>query len=822
MKNAVLLALVCALPILAVEVDIFKEEGDPRVVAFTVPAAKGDAPVKSFVLEGNGNKYYSQALLISKYPNGNARWYRLLAKVPAGRYQAVPGVAPKGTLKNGVGMVGKEKWRAFTNHLCTVTYDQEPFAIRIRAGEKEFTVQPPEIALPDGTRPKAVLKSVAPFDLGPVQSGLEFAGEFAPCPAGERRYWRLRVTLWADSPFVGLEPLLGVALDQPAADDYAAMRAWKSASLRIAGKGPAQAPRAAIQWEDDGYETTADGRTTAAKGSLGVFDLLGQAKLVIPEMAERFPIGVASEPQALRVDLLPEITPRTRYANREKEWVRYFAIHTGDYVMKAGVEVSFPMYLALDPQMDAAKLLSPIPVGMPDVDELGRSGAWLNAIGSPDKFSKPYDPEVRIGLDAYLRHIREERWYGFMNYGDTHGERTWNWFNNEYDDAAVLLEQGLRYRNPDYFRAGLRAVRHQMEIDTVKGQSAALNGAVTTHCVGHTGGYYRLQDLDVKKLGGNPFLIAHHSNGHTRIRGTCMAFILTGDRRFRDIANATGNWIMRSELFTKRAWSATHREPGWALVNLTAIYWMNASPKVLKAAEELAWIVMSHAKGRGVAQIALQKHNCPPPPEGWNEKNQMYKFGALSFPTGYQAAGMYLVLQVTQDEYLKKALRDNLKATADYVKTRLYFPERKGFVHSPVPWRKQSTRNGSGPGSAMRNVLLIDALLTGDKESLEISRDTMIQMLTRREVYASPLKGTNPDDPGYNSVSQGLYFLPLTLELMRKLDLVMPEIKYDLSQRELWGGSVAGGNYPEYDKLQKQLKNLEQEKKQPKQDAKQP
>ena len=95
----------------------------------------------------------------------------------------------------------------------------------------------------------------------------------------------------------------------------------------------------------------------------------------------------------------------------------------------------------------------------------------------------------------------------------------------------------------------------------------------------------------------------------------------------------------------------------------------------------------------------------------------------------------------------------------------------------------------------MRNVLLIDVLLTGNKESLEISRDTMLQMLTRREVFASPLKDSDPDNPDPKGVTSGLYFVPLTLDLMRKLDLVMPEITYDLSQRYSWQGEV--GSMPD-------------------------
>ena len=66
----------------------------------------------------------------------------------------------------------------------------------------------------------------------------------------------------------------------------------------------------------------------------------------------------------------------------------------------------------------------------------------------------------------------------------------------------------------------------------------------------------------------------------------------------------------------------------------------------------------------------------------------------------------------------------------------------------------------------------------------------MIQMLTRREIFSSPLKDTDPDAPGPKEATSGLYFVPLTLELMRALKLEMPEIKYDLSQRTTWGGAV--------------------------------
>ena len=119
----------------------------------------------------------------------------------------------------------------------------------------------------------------------------------------------------------------------------------------------------------------------------------------------------------------------------------------------------------------------------------------------------------------------------------------------------------------------------------------------------------------------------------------------------------------------------------------------------------------------------------------------------------------------------------------------------KGFVHSPVPWRFQSTRNGSGAGQAMRHVLMIDALLTGNKESAEIAKATLLDMIKRREIYASPLKDTDPDKPDAKGIASGLYFIPLTMDLMERLGWTLPEtIEYDLSQKTSWQGTVKGMN----------------------------
>lgn len=798
-KFIALAALLAGFAAAAVEVkvDIFRDEKDPRVTAFTIPASEKDAPVKNFVMMRDGKKYIPQVQKISFYPNGAVRWYRLIADVPQGNYLVKPRGSQKSPFTNPVKVI--KKYKHISNDLCDFTYDEKPFAVKLKANGETFTVNAPAITLPDGSRPKAVLKSAKPVELGPMQTTMEFQGVFEPVPKGEKRYWRMRVTMWANKDFVLIEPLLGTALTKSVATPFEEMRSLKSAVMRISSAANAGKEKScATQWEDNSYDITAKGATTSKNGSLGLFDLGGKGSLAIPEMAERFPIGVTTLENALDVNLFPEIKPADRYAKCEPVYIKYFPIYTGNYVMRAGVEVSFPMYLALNKKTDAAQFLKPIPVGMVDVEDLNKSGAWLHYINKPDKYSKPFDPEIKIGLASWFSTREKQRWYGFMNYGDGHGERTWNWLNQEYDTGAVFFEQALRMRNPEYFREALRCVRHQMEIDTVKNNPDPIrNGGVYKHALGHTGGYFTGDD--VKRLikgcnwagAKNPFLNGECSSGHTRIRGMCMAYVLTGDYRYRDIANLTGEWLRKCQLFAVRAWpGGSSREPGWGLVNLTSLYWMDSNARFLKAAEELGWIVLSHAKGRGAQMRKLRAHQCPPPPGGWNEKNSFYQYGSVSFPTGYQCMGMYLLYNQTKDEFLHKQLFDNINATAKYVKERLYVPERKCFIHSPVPWRRQSTRNGSGAGTSLRNVLLMNVLLTGNEESRDIAIGTLKSMLTRREVYYSPIKeGQDPDNPDAKSVAMGIYFIPFTIDMLHKLDIVMPEIKYDLTPYDVWGGT---------------------------------
>ena len=69
-KFIALAALLAGFAAAAVEVkvDIFRDEKDPRVTVFTIPASEKDAPVKNFVMMRDGKKYSPQVQKISLTP----------------------------------------------------------------------------------------------------------------------------------------------------------------------------------------------------------------------------------------------------------------------------------------------------------------------------------------------------------------------------------------------------------------------------------------------------------------------------------------------------------------------------------------------------------------------------------------------------------------------------------------------------------------------------------------------------------------------------------------------------------------------------------
>lgn len=472
------------------------------------------------------------------------------------------------------------------------------------------------------------------------------------------------------------------------------------------------------------------------------------------------------------MELLPAIVPVNRYHGRKNEHIHTYYLRDGLYTIRGGVEKSYRLYAGLSDgdrttAVATAKTLPVQPVGLVEINYLNQTGAWPHRVTPPNEFSSAYDRVIKTGAAAYFARQRQERWYGALNWGDWFGERVCNWGNHEYDTPTVFFEHALRFRDPEYFREALRGARHFIDVDIVKRHPDRNQiGGVWAHSLGHTGGYFDKDSFKLENYGQSSevFIDGRHSAGHTRARGTVLAYLFSGDPRFREQAVNIGEFIRRDEMFRKRNWTLTAREPGWALFNLCSIYDLTADPAVLQTARELGAIVIERAEGHGVKFARLSKWNAPPKPGGMTAADKKYLTGELSFPTGYQAAGMMELYRLTGDP----AIRTNLLQTAAYVKERLYDRERHGFIHSPCPWRSQNVRMGGCHANALRYVLAFELAETGDTADAAIIAETIGNMFRRQEYFDSPLKGEKPDYPHPKSFSSSIYFWPQTWMLLQR------------------------------------------------------
>ena len=228
MRYTAIAFLFAALNVSAINFDVFKETGDVRPVNFTIPVNAGGKEVK-WAAKAGDKDISLQTAVISRYPDGSPRWYKASGFVPAGRVEVLPLKGDAPAQKNQLS-VSKD---GITNSIWQISFNKKPFEARFVRDGEVITFGAPEITLPDGSRPEAVLTAEKDIETGPVQIIKEFSGKYLPMPEGEVRYWRLRVTMWADCDFICIDPTLGVTLEARYEDTGKEMRSFKSAVLKI-------------------------------------------------------------------------------------------------------------------------------------------------------------------------------------------------------------------------------------------------------------------------------------------------------------------------------------------------------------------------------------------------------------------------------------------------------------------------------------------------------------------------------------------------------------------------------------------------------------
>ena len=215
-----------------------------------------------------------------------------------------------------------------------------------------------------------------------------------------------------------------------------------------------------------------------------------------------------------------------------------------------------------------------------------------------------YDPKRHQRLELALRELfygdmrmpppgQTGRAYGLKHYGDYLVQSLPEWslepdspdayyLNNEYDGAHVYAMQFLRTREVAQWWAAEAHALHTMDVDTCHHAVAMdnipdmrfMDRTQYRHCFQHVGSIQVPNDPEHQSARGS----------HTFLEGVIDYYHLTGDRRAREVAVATGIGMGHMAQFYD--WGMD-RSTGWGMMVLAAAYGVEPDEEIRKGAEAM-------------------------------------------------------------------------------------------------------------------------------------------------------------------------------------------------------------------------------------------
>ncbi len=565
---------------------------------------------------------------------------------------------------------------------------------------------------------------------GPVRCVVRVEGDFA---AQERRLfrYRLRITLWSQQPFVGVNVAIGNNnVSQP-------LTPLRGAGLRIplAG-GPLRGaihglPLADVAGPDDlwlvqdydnAFACSVKGQARKGERSLGIAQAENERVCVaafVKDFWQTWPKGLAVMPDGLHVRLLPPL-PKDQYTSAEdaKNFISlYYWCRDGLYQFRAGLEYTADVFVRFD-----------APGAAPPAAELaGHLQNPLFAAAEPKAYCDsgafgPVDPQVKGEFDDYAAMVersfegveetrRKQREYGWMNFGDWYGERRYNWGNSEYDLAWCMALQFARTADLKYLRRGDEMTRHYTTIDTIHYPvESTAPGIVYTHCAGHVGGFFdkldaRFKPDEWKHWYGQAFLQgAIDPGGHIYQPGNFVYGFLMGDRRFLEVAERVVS--QQSAYFTRNFNFSIERAAGWPLINAVTAYRETGNPFHLNAARiYLEKILEKQDPETGGWRMPQGHGECECPDAG--KETHM---GGKAFAVGILMYGLVLYDQTCPSPEVKKSIIGG----ADWLMNHSWNKQRRGFRYKTGCAKYLNEGSVGGTGSLVADGIAYAHELTKD------------------------------------------------------------------------------------------------------------
>jgi hypothetical protein len=495
---------------------------------------------------------------------------------------------------------------------------------------------------------------------GSVRAVVRAEGRFYNEAGGQRFRYRLRYFLTANSPLVRVQLTLINDVMNPVFSPL------KSFAFRIpvAGEGPLRGQLAngepvsitesegnwIQQVNDQQLRRTVNGQTKEqASRCLGwaVAERGGtRIAVAVRDFWQTYPKGIALKPDGIHVRLLPTLA-EDEYKPRDiNEWVRHlYWFRKGQYLFKRGMAMKTEFWVRFDRAQDPApsggweawaKSLNALPYAAGPRELYANSGAFGPL--RPSIFPE-YEGMVERSVQRVLRNREEKGEYGWMNFGDWHGERTYNWGNSEYDWAWAMAVQFARTGRWDYFEVGEQMTRHYSTVDTVHVPwSANMPGRVYAHSIGHIGAGVEPKEVGITDQRWEEWLTRNRGffqgaidpGGHIHQEGNFAYYFLTGDRDYLETAEMVAG--AQAAYLTARFDFSIERSAGWALTNAVAAYEATGKPFYLNAARLYVEKILAKQDAAGGGWLLPQdRSECDHPPP---------HLGGKSFATGVLLYGL--------------------------------------------------------------------------------------------------------------------------------------------------------------------------------------
>ncbi|NUQ01891.1 MAG: PKD domain-containing protein, partial [Armatimonadetes bacterium] len=383
---------------------------------------------------------------------------------------------------------------------------------------------------------------------------------------------------------------------------------------------------------------------------------------------QHWPKGIAIDPAAVRLDLLPDIRDvsyGTDFYNLKKPDHRlYYLFDQGSYKLKAGCSKRQEIWLTFGVEPEAAARA----VNNPPF--LAAEPAWYQQTSAFGEISietqqayPSYETSTAKALDEYLNSRERNQEYGVLNFGDWYGERGTNWGNIEYDTQHAFFMQFARSGDWRWLRAGEEAERHNQDVDTV--WAGPNKGLVYAHCLGHVGDY-----LDAR-VGDQGSRHGGFTVSHTWCEGHAEYYYLTGDRRARDTA------VMIADAYARKNeanYEFTNcRDSGWHLILQCAVYELTGDPYYLNMARTIVDRIEERqtADGGWERQLVPGHCTCDPPRHRGN----------AGFMVGVQLSGLKSYHLLTGEP----RVIDILYKGSKFLIEDMWVPSVHGFRYTSCP-----------------------------------------------------------------------------------------------------------------------------------------